>query len=158
MFKKTVDNDLIPFSEIMVDESYALTELQDSPFKANTIMDTSLVDIYNIKTNLIPWTDPNTGITYTHIDNKTLGVGQLHQFTFEFYDIFGNRIPEIIVMKPPYFFIFEDEYSKGLINEVSYSYVDDINKRQVFSIIIYKSVVNNTEITNQGKISVTFFG
>jgi hypothetical protein len=127
MFKRTVNNDLIPFSEILIDESYALTELKDSPFKANLIIDTTLIDIFNIQTDLIAWTDPNTGTTYSHINNKTLGVGQFHQFTFVFFDIFGNQIPEVLVMKPPYYFVFEDELSAGLIKEVSYSYVDSIN-------------------------------
>ena len=48
VFKRTVNNNLIPFSEIILDESYALTELKDSPYKVNIIIDTTLIDIYNI--------------------------------------------------------------------------------------------------------------
>ena len=126
MFKRTVGNSLIPFSEINIDESYALTELKDSPYQVNVIIDTTLVDIYNIDTKLIPWTDPNTGRTYTHLDNRTLGVDQFHTFTFQFYDLYGNKIPEILVMKPPYYFVFDDEYSEGLNKVVSFSYVDTV--------------------------------
>jgi hypothetical protein len=158
MFKQTVGSTLIPFSEINIDESYAMTELKDSPYQVNVIIDTTLVDIFNIQTEMVPWTDPNTGKVYNHLDNRTLGVGQFHVFTFQFFDLYGNKIPEILVMKPPYYFVFDDEYSEGLNRVVSYSYVDTINQRQVFSITLYKSVVNNTYVSNQGSIAVTFFG
>jgi hypothetical protein len=90
MFKRTVSSSLLPFSEINIDESYAMTELKDSPYQVNVIIDTTLVDIFNIQTELVPWTDPNTNRVYNHLDNRTLGVGQFHIFTFLFFDLYGN--------------------------------------------------------------------
>ena len=118
----------IEFQEFSTHNSFAPTELRESPFKPTIEIDTTLIDLLQITVSMQPWTDPNTGITYTHIDNRTFGVGQNHIFTFAFFDIYGNYIDGIVNLDPPYFIEYTDQTSGGLVDQTGNSYVNVLSK------------------------------
>lgn len=74
-FEGADDPNAVPFQEINATYTYAPTELRDSPWQPSIEIDTTLIDLLSITVSLTPWTEPNTGIVYNHIDNRTLGCG-----------------------------------------------------------------------------------
>lgn len=154
----------MPFGEITIDETYALTELRNGTFTVTPEIDNMLLDLNKVSVVLEPFTDPNTNTTYNHMDNRTLQVGVEHIFSMGFVDIYGNNLSKLIDMHPPFVISFEDE-SGGANYQVTEHYLNEISKRNEFKLNISTTVypkfyANNMGIdyNNTGTLSIRLFG
>jgi len=123
--------------EINIDETYALTELRHGTWNVTPIVDHSLIDLKKVSVRMEPFWDPNTDITYTSMDNRTLIVGHDHVFYLGFVDIYGNNVSQLIDIDPPFFFHFRtnldgfdsSQNSSGLNDRWGQHYLNDLDKR-----------------------------
>lgn len=62
----------LPFGDMKQNETYALTELINSPYKLFSKIDLGIVDTASVVLDMSPFYDSNTGNYYNHIDNRTM--------------------------------------------------------------------------------------
>ena len=146
----------LEFKEMQMNETYALTELSNSPYKLFSKIDLGIVDTASILLTMYPFTDPNTGIEYTHLDNRTFLVGETHKFRITFRDIYGNDMPPWIYIDPPYDIKFTN--SEGKILATSKSYMDKLIESNVFEVIIYETVIPEKGVTGLLDVKLTLNG
>ena len=60
----TAERALLPYHELLLNETWALTELQNSPYGLRAKVDISLINVMSVNLTLDSFTDPNTNITY----------------------------------------------------------------------------------------------
>lgn len=151
------DTAKVPFGEIAIDETYALTELRDGVFTVTPKIDNMLVDLTKVSVVLEPFTDPNTNVTYAGMDQRTLQVGVEHVFSLGFVDVFSNNLSKLIDMHPPFVITFTDE-SGGANYQATEHYLNELTKRNEFKLNISTTVLNTTCCTNSAYLSVLLFG
>lgn len=103
-----------------------------------------------------PFTDPNSGKSYSHIDTRTLQVDVTHRFEIDFKDIYGNHMPPWIYIDPPYYITFFD--NKGNTIAEARSFQDRLVKKNMFELKIMKSLIPAKGSTGSLDVKLTFNG